>query len=252
MLRVIGAFDDGDRARRAVDRLLQSGFDRQDVHVEQHDPSDERSTTHERGAAGISGFFARLLGGEDQANTGHAHTYEEAVRRGSCVVVVDAQDERQADEAASCLHELGAVDVDERAVQWRSDGRAGAAAPATGERTGTMPEPEGARDLAQQRNASRHSLDRGGVRVVPRGTGQPLRELLGQRTGRSMPQPDESMDTGARGQDLRGGRMEDASRSALSRERATAADYGEPPVTGRDPEAGSGGTTRPRKDEPPR
>lgn len=38
------------------------------------------------------------------------------------VVVVDAQDERQADEATSCLQSLGALDIDEQASQWRAEG----------------------------------------------------------------------------------------------------------------------------------
>lgn len=124
MPTVIRAFDDRNVAQRAVDRLAQSGFDRQDIHVEQRTPSHGTTSAQEGREDGgwFSSFLRDLFGTEDQANTGHAHTYDEAVRRGSSVVVVEAGDSQQAERAASLLDELGAVDVDERARQWRADG----------------------------------------------------------------------------------------------------------------------------------
>jgi stress response protein YsnF len=130
MLTVIGAFDDRAQAQRAVDQLVQRGFDREDVHVEQQEGSGAvtRPTTHDNdprpdsgGGGGIGAFFAHLFGGGETHHE-HASTYHEAVQRGSSVVVVDARDETQAEQAVDCLHQLGAVDVDERAQQWRASG----------------------------------------------------------------------------------------------------------------------------------
>lgn len=145
MHAVIGAFDNSTQARRAMDLLVQAGFDPGDVHFEQGTPdlaSGNRGldTGHRR--KGITGFLASLFTSEDQANTGHAHTFQEAVRRGSSLVLVDAREERDAERACTILHEAGAVDVDERAKQWRTEGWSGTAG------TG-------------------HPLDRGGVRVLP-------------------------------------------------------------------------------------
>jgi uncharacterized protein (TIGR02271 family) len=134
MQTVIGAFDDRATAQRAVDELVRSGLDRSDVHVEQQEGSgggtaghqvQQGKADHEQGIFG--GFFTDLFGLDNPTHADRASTYTEAVRRGTSVVVVDAQDERQADQAADVLHRLGAVDVDERAQQWRSQGWTGGA-----------------------------------------------------------------------------------------------------------------------------
>jgi stress response protein YsnF len=167
MQTVIGAFDDATAAHRAVERLVQAGFDRDDIHVQQPEgeqPSQQSQASQapgERPHQMVNGvqddlvhvsntwdgprqakpaergtFFARLFGIDDQVDNRqesphaeHAHTYDEAVRRGSTVVVVDAQDEAQADSASGVLHECGAIDVDERSRQWRAQGWQPPAAP---------------------------------------------------------------------------------------------------------------------------
>lgn len=155
MQAVIGAFDNAARVQQALDRLEAAGFDPEDIHVERQDSptlsSGNRGIEADPQAAGkrhtgIAGFFASLFTSEDQANTGHAHTYEEAVRRGSSVVVVNTDDDAQAERACAILHEVGAVDVDERSRQWVADGW----------------------HAGQGGAAGSHPLDRGGVRVFPR------------------------------------------------------------------------------------
>jgi len=177
MQTIIGAFDDRAQAERAVQTLLQRGFSRDDVHVERQETAarQEETAARQEGAqtdgreGGIAGFFASLFG-DDDSTRHHAHTYDEAVRRGSSVVVVDARDDQQAEQAATCLHELGAFDVDERAQQWRSEGW-----------TGT----EGVMDVVQEDlKVGKRSLDRGGVRVVQRVSEKPVREVLRLREER--------------------------------------------------------------------
>ncbi|MEJ7929812.1 hypothetical protein WG922_07500 [Ramlibacter sp. AN1015] len=151
MQAVIGAFDDRAHAARAQEQLVEAGFAPGDIHLERHEPQlasgNRELDTAERRSGGIAGFLASLFTSEDQANTGHAHNYEEAARRGSTVLVVRAADGSLAERACAILHEAGAVDVDERVRQWRTDGWSGAA---------------GGPSAA-------HPLDRGGVRVFPRG-----------------------------------------------------------------------------------
>jgi stress response protein YsnF len=201
MLTVIGAFDDRTRAQDAVERLVQTGFDRGDIHIEQkegaavtraathdNDPRPDADADAGRGG-GIGGFFSSLFGGGHHE---HASTYHEAVQRGSSVVVVDARDEAQAEEAVECLHGLGAVDVDERAQQWRASGWAPQPAtpqPATAGQDlasrGTAADDapprgqEGVLDVVQEElRVGKRSLDKGGVRVVQRVTETPVREVV--------------------------------------------------------------------------
>ena len=211
MHTVIGAFDDRTQAQRALDRLVQSGIDPGNVHIEQQEPQaggapQREAKVEDQGSR--RGFFASLFGMEDQANTGHAHTYDEAVRRGSSVVVVDAQDEAQAELACGLLHEAGAVDVDERAQQWQASGwqppgQQQADSGATGQGMPARPVQqqgdvtaagtgqgmlrddappvgqEGVLDVVQEEmNIGKRRLDKGGVRVVQRVSQKPVREVL--------------------------------------------------------------------------
>jgi len=167
MQTIVGAFDDCARAERAVEAILQRGFNSDDVHVERKDAVQDK---HDR-EGGIGGFFPRLFG-DDDSTRHHADTYDEAVRRGNSVVVVDASDELQAEQAAACLHEFGAIDVDERARQWRAEGWTGN---------------EGVLNVVQEDlKVGKRSLDRGGVRVVQRVSEKPVREVLRLREERAV------------------------------------------------------------------
>jgi len=137
MQTIIGAFEDRQAAQSAVQRLVDAGFDRDDVHVQEGasttgstgsstDTRGDFSPEEDRGfLASIGHFFSSLFGEDNPHPTGRSAVYSEAVRRGTSMVVVDANDEEQADRAAALLHELGAVDVDERAEQWRQSGWTG-------------------------------------------------------------------------------------------------------------------------------
>ncbi|MDB5946279.1 MAG: hypothetical protein JWQ33_1305 [Ramlibacter sp.] len=186
MQTVIGAFDDRETAQQAVEKLAQAGVPRDDVHVQQGEAGS--GTTHaaalqdggtgpgtqdrwqgmesevalDRGVLSSIGNFFTSLFGQDHPS-GHAGTYSEAVRRGSSVVVVDARDAQEAERAVTLLHELGAIDIDERADQWRAGGWTG-----------------GAAQPADQNL-------RAGVRVVDRATQPPLREIVRRREEQERP-----------------------------------------------------------------
>lgn len=216
MQTVIGAFDDRATAQRAVERLVESGIGRDDVHVEQSDTagtttdmrstsdtSGERRADEDRGALSSFGHFFASIFGEDHDRAGHADRYAEAVRRGSSVVIVDATTEEQAEKAASLLHELGAVDVDERAQQWRASGwsentdqrRAGMDSVTSGTDSSLRNEGEraltgnreGVLDVVQEElQVGKRSIDRGGVRVIQRVSEKPVRELVRLREERAI------------------------------------------------------------------
>jgi hypothetical protein len=122
MHTAICTFDDRATADQAVQRLVQAGFDRDDVHV-QHRHSDGSLMSEEEDhlwegmerevAVGPRigeklGFFARLFGMDDAA--GHSSTYSGAMERGHCVVVVDAPSDAEAERAQNILLGMEAGD----------------------------------------------------------------------------------------------------------------------------------------------
>jgi Heat induced stress protein YflT domain len=67
-------------------------------------------------AGGIIGGLTRVGIPEEQA-----HYYAESVRRGGALVTIRVED-REAEGAAQIMRREGAVDIDERAAQWRVSG----------------------------------------------------------------------------------------------------------------------------------
>ena len=210
MQTVIGAFEDRDTAQRAVERLVEAGFERDDVHVQEGaSTGTPRATTggadradEELGMmASIQHFFASLFGDDDNA-PGRSGLYSEAVARGTSVVVVDARDDDRAERAASVLHELGAIDVDERAQQWRGEGWTGYSDPQAQPAMSTSNNldaqraldkgkvqagTEGVMDVVQEElRVGKRSIDRGGVRVIQRVSEKPVRELVRLREERAV------------------------------------------------------------------
>ena len=123
MHTAICTFDDRDTAQHAVDRLLQAGFPRHDVHLEvrhadgtpvreANDRFDalEREVALDRSVVQRFGHFFERLFGPDPAHD-HTGAYSRAVERGHCVVVVDAPDEAQAERAQNILHGMEAGDL---------------------------------------------------------------------------------------------------------------------------------------------
>ena len=112
MHSAICSFDTREQARQAVDRLVQSGFARRDVHVQhRHVTAEgdnsrwdgmEREVAVDRGIlANYGEFFASLFGRDHAAH--HVDTYTQAVERGSFVVVADAPDAAQAQRARTLM-----------------------------------------------------------------------------------------------------------------------------------------------------
>jgi uncharacterized protein (TIGR02271 family) len=188
MQTVIGAFDDRSAAQRAVEKLVTLGIPRTEIHVEQSDsdvvdptPYASTSTAEKRDHYGpISNFFANLFG-EERYDERHMHRYSEAVRRGHSVVVVDAATDEQADKASTLLHELGAIDVDERAEEWRKSGWKEPKMRTNDTRTGDK------LDVVQEElKVGKRAIDRGGVRVFQRVSEKPVRELVRLREERAV------------------------------------------------------------------
>lgn len=200
---VVGVYDSYAQAQNAMNELLSSGFSRSDVQLS---PDADNKTTTARDAdqsgGGIGGFFRSLFGMEEKRED--HDIYSEAVRRGSCLLTVNADNDEQRDRAVDILNRYDPVDIDERATHWRSQGWTGydASAPAF-----TDSEIEQDRNLyAQGRGASRtdttgttntaqgdqtripvveeelqvgkRTIQRGGVRIYTRMTETPVQESV--------------------------------------------------------------------------
>jgi uncharacterized protein (TIGR02271 family) len=219
MQTVISVFETPQQAQRTLDRLVQEGIDRDNVHVEQGQTtsmSDSSTTTaraqdadEDRGVlSSIGHFFASLFGQDDDNGARQAGVYSEAVRRGSSVVVVDVIDEQEAERVTVVMHELGAIDVDERAQEWRQGGWTGDMNQPVGQTTMSNAQPTlgaeraTARDMTgetasqpgrdkmevvqEELQVGKRNVDRGGVRVIQRVSEKPVRELLKLREERAV------------------------------------------------------------------
>lgn len=118
-------FDDRETAERARDRLLRAGFAGRDIHLQHRGPTDsdsmgedprawvgtDREIAADRSMVDkVAGFFVHLFGADDPERRHEA--WSRAVDSGRTVLVVDTQDEQQAQRARELLHDLQAADVD--------------------------------------------------------------------------------------------------------------------------------------------
>jgi len=122
-------FDNRSEAERAIERLVQAGFPRQEITLHEGNASaSSASRTSATATSGdtstspsyeSSGFWASLsqlfMPDEDR------YTYAEGLRRGGYVVSLYASDAKY-DRALDILDDEGTVNVDERAERWRSEG----------------------------------------------------------------------------------------------------------------------------------
>lgn len=108
---VIGIFDSASEAQQAVQQLISSGLNRNQIDISSQTATESRTSSGSvKNDDNHSSFFKSLLDNDDEANT-----YSDVARRGS-VVTVHAQSSEQAQSAARILDQYGAVDVNERAM----------------------------------------------------------------------------------------------------------------------------------------
>lgn len=200
---VVGVYDSYAQAQNAMNELLSSGFSRSDVQLS---PDADNKTTTARDAdqsgGGIGGFFRSLFGMEEKRED--HDIYSEAVRRGSCLLTVNADNDEQRDRAVDILNRYDPVDIDERATHWRSQGWTGydASAPAFTDseiekdrnlyaqgRGAGRTDTAGATDTTQgeqtripvveeELQVGKRTIQRGGVRVYTRMTETPVQESV--------------------------------------------------------------------------
>ncbi len=111
---VVGIFNNADEARSAVDQLVNRGFDRSNIDYATGSGynTDENRNDNE---SGISRFFKNLFEDKDERER-----YTRVAKNG-CIVTVHTQSPGEADRASELLDEYGAVDVDEKDREYRTE-----------------------------------------------------------------------------------------------------------------------------------
>lgn len=205
---VIGVYDSYTQANAAVNELITAGFARDAVQL-QPDTQTAASSQQDVGTAvrdegtsigsSIANFFRSMFGMDEQRED--RDIYAEAVRRGSHVVTVDAPSDDMRDRAVEILNRHDPIDIDERAVHWRSQGWSGYdenapilsdtevekdrqlyAQSAQGQQTTgtTTTGQEAARIpvIEEELRVGKREVQRGGVRVYQRVREQPVQEQV--------------------------------------------------------------------------
>lgn len=182
---VVAVFDDQSDAKQALAALTKGGFSSTKARLTSPEssgtttsaPDSVRATVARRPdhEESLGEKIADFFGFGDDEET----TYSEAVRRGSCVLTVDAASDDEAERAADIINEYDPVDIDERAAQWGKSGevderaallRRGGEQAEGGETTIPVVE--------EQLQVGKREMQKGGVRVVSRSTEKPVEETV--------------------------------------------------------------------------
>lgn len=124
---VVGIFDSDFDAQDAVDVLIDHGFNRKDIdvnnkrdvngptlHYQNESAERHRSHTADKRESAITRFFRTIFGDKDDTADKHARLAIE----GGAVVTVYTNSVDQAARAADILDAKGAIDVDDRASKY--------------------------------------------------------------------------------------------------------------------------------------
>ena len=120
---VVGIFDNSTEAQQALQQLISAGISENRIDIST--PGTSGSTTTSSTSSSytdhddndsVGNFFKNLFGSDDD----NVRSYSEVGRRGN-IITVHAQSAQEAQSAAQILDQYGAIDIDERAQQYRSN-----------------------------------------------------------------------------------------------------------------------------------
>ncbi|MFD0667455.1 hypothetical protein ACT80S_07030 [Ramlibacter sp. MAHUQ-53] len=131
MQNVVATFDHLSNARLATERLVEAGIPRDQIHFQPEpgaafrahagpsQPRPGKPGYREQGVfESIGSFFANLF----ESHTDESGIYAEALRRGTCLLLVQARDADEARHAVDVMEHAGAVSLEDRVGQWRLEG----------------------------------------------------------------------------------------------------------------------------------
>ena len=190
---IVAVYDNYQDADKACQALVDAGFSRSDMQLQSSSDSTHIDTTGTTTAgreeeSGIGHFFRSLFGMEDERD--QRDIYAESIRRGSCILTLDADSEDAAERATNIMNTYGPIDIEERATHWKSQGWTGYDASAP-----ILTEDEIARDRAsystlgtgettkipvvqEELKVGKRAVQRGGVRIFQRVEETPVHESV--------------------------------------------------------------------------
>jgi uncharacterized protein (TIGR02271 family) len=122
---LIAVFDNRSDAQSAMEKLLNSGFDRSTVRLNENSTNtanivnnagNSGSMTDEGVGSSIKHFFNDLFGDDD--DTTHRQKYSTAIERGHYALTVTASDETEVERAADIVESFSPIDIDEKTAEW--------------------------------------------------------------------------------------------------------------------------------------
>lgn len=126
---VIGAFENNSEALQAKSELISAGFQEHsiDLHYSTEPASDVTSSKDNPGfMEAIRSLFTWDI--EDYRDENYGDHYVEAVRRGHAVLSITV-DENEVEQACELMDSAGALDIDQKVSDWRSQGYTGGQLP---------------------------------------------------------------------------------------------------------------------------
>ncbi len=177
---VIGIFDYTSEAQEAVSYLVSNGFNRSDIDISSRGEATEGEAADyedddNNSKSGVSGFFSHLFGSGDETDK-----YTEVGTKGA-IVTVHTQSGDQAEAAAKVLDNYGAIDVDERAEQYKQT--SGLSSSATMD-TAKTAEGDSIKIIEEKMQVGKREVETGGVRLRSRIVEQAVQEDIRLRTER--------------------------------------------------------------------
>jgi hypothetical protein len=173
---IVACFDDASEAHQVERELAQAGIPRDQIHLLNEGPA-------EREEPGFWESLKQSLGFADESDRA---TSSEAARRGGILLSVDAP-ETETPRAIDIMRRHHAVDLDQRASQWRQQGWAGyraSAQPQQQRSTGTAPSSaqqagkEVIPVVQEELQVGKRQVEAGGVRIYTRVTEKPVEEKV--------------------------------------------------------------------------
>jgi uncharacterized protein (TIGR02271 family) len=187
---ITAVYDSEADARQAREQLVSRGLDDDDVRIVSHSLSSSSVSSDDAdGDKGVWESIKDFFVGDDDRPT-----YSEGLRRGGYLLTARVEDE-QSEQAISLLEQTNAIDLDQRAEQWRSEGWSGEEDTdilgsqtsyenrAPGEATNRQGE-QAIPVVEERLRVGKREVDRGGVRVRSYVVEQPVHEDVSLREER--------------------------------------------------------------------
>ena len=168
---IVGLFDEKTQAQQAIQDTLKMGIPKSETSILENPSLTGTATQSASGREpGLWESLKEAFGfGVPEEERAY---YTEGIRRGGTLVSIRAE-ENQVDRVLDIMEQHGAVDIDQRSIQWRQSGWNAASEKAgTGAGNVVMPVVE------EELQVGKREVQRGGVRVYSRVTEKPVEETV--------------------------------------------------------------------------